>query len=252
MALPLSVLLSHALVALKEEFERAGAGTDTLPSLPVWSDVLRLVGDDGVDVLEMPRLARLSRRTMKVAVDRVVQAGWAVTAKDSAPRSPKVVRLTEQGREARDAWEPVNAAVEHAWRKQLGDIRFDALRASLEALVSQLHLELPHFPASYGPSDPSITGGIYTQASAAGDVPPHGQDWPVVLRGEGDTVSPLPLAALLSQALVAFAIDYECDAHMGLAQSANILRLIDDDGVALDDLPALAGVGVEAVAIGPL
>ena len=37
----------------------------------------------------------------------------------------------------------------------------------------------------------------------------HGNDWKPVERAEGDTVSTLPLTALLSQALMAFTIDYE-------------------------------------------
>ena len=58
-----------------------------------------------------------------------------------------------------------------------------------------------------------------------------GQDWRPVARSEGDTVSELSLFALLSQALMAFAIDYEGCGGLALARSGNVLRFIGDEGV---------------------
>jgi len=66
----------------------------------------------------------------------------------------------------------------------------------LATLVSQLELEHPHFPVPYGTADDSFTGG-------------PGVDWKPVPRESTSSVDGLPMTALLSQALVAFAIDYE-------------------------------------------
>jgi len=65
----------------------------------------------------------------------------------------------------------------------------------LVALVSHFELDHPDFPITYGTADQSFTGG-------------PGVDWKPVPRGVGD-VSALPRSALLSQALVAFGIEYE-------------------------------------------
>lgn len=95
----------------------------------------------------------------------------------------------------------------------------------LEALVCRLELEHPHFPVPYGTADPSFTGG-------------PGVDWKPVPRESASTVGDLPTSALLSQALVAFAIEYESRRVGPIQWAANILRTLGDDGAGLPPLPA--------------
>lgn len=96
----------------------------------------------------------------------------------------------------------------------------------LEALVSQLELEHPHFPVPYGTADPRFTGG-------------PGVDWRPVPRESDASVRALPMTALLSQALVAFAIEYE-DHHAGPLQWAgNLLQHAYDDGAGVPPLPEI-------------
>ena len=59
----------------------------------------------------------------------------------------------------------------------------------------------------------------------------------------------LPLWALLSRPLLAFALEYEQDAGPSLAVSANALRVLGPDGTRTRDIPALAGISKEAVAM---
>ncbi|MCA1673667.1 MAG: hypothetical protein LC799_16190, partial [Actinobacteria bacterium] len=94
----------------------------------------------------------------------------------------------------------------------------------LEALVTQLELEHPHFPVPYGTADPSFTGG-------------PGIDWKPVRRRSQSSVGDLPMTALLSQAIVAFAIEYESGGGGPIQWAANILQTLDDDGVGLPPLP---------------
>ena len=96
----------------------------------------------------------------------------------------------------------------------------------LEGLVSQFELEHPHFPVPYGTADPRFTGG-------------PGVDWKPVPRDRGATVSDLPMTALLSQALVAFAIEYESHRAGPLQWAANILQYAQDDGTVLPPLPQI-------------
>src|ERR1700735_1758099 len=83
---------------------------------------------------------------------------------------------------------------------------------SLEALVSQLELEHPHFPVPYGTADPTFSGGG------------PGVNWKPVAREAAFSVARLPVTALLSQALVAFAIEYERERRGPIQWAANILR----------------------------
>jgi len=248
--LPLSALLSQVLAAHIRELEQAGAGKTPVPSYALWSNVVRLVGNEGVDQRDLPRRARLSRRAVQASVATAERQGWVTVEADGSRRGSKLVRLTPAGRRAAQAWESRFALVEGQWRERFGDDAVEGLRSSLVALVRQLDLELPHHPTSYGPADVSITGGLYVAATTTPPVPPHGQDWPVVLRshpeveveGTDDQVSDLPLPALLSQALVALAIEFETRRLGSLALAANVVRHLDGAPRRLDDLPPLPGV----------
>jgi DNA-binding MarR family transcriptional regulator len=61
--------------------------------------------------------------------------------------------------------------------------------------------------------------------------------------------SSLPLPALLSRVLLAFAVEFERESDLSLAISANVLRILDENGVRLRDLPLLSGVSKEAISM---
>jgi DNA-binding MarR family transcriptional regulator len=219
---PLSVLLSKSLVALTREFEAEGAGRLPLPSLTMWSNVLQYVSEEGVDLGTFWRTARISKRAVRAAIHAVERYGYVVVESDAANEKRKLVRLTEGGRNTRDAMLRLFDVVDARWRKRFGPRTIDGLRRSLEALVGRLELELPHYPTGYGAADPSVGRG--------------GQDWKAVPREPGSDVSQLPLSALLSQALMAFSLDFEASG-MSHALAANVLRLVGTDGRPLDELP---------------
>ncbi len=60
-------------------------------------------------------------------------------------------------------------------------------------------------------------------------------------RGSGDTVSDLPLSALVSQTLVAFAISYEEMSPVAFSLSRTVIRLIPPEGRTLEGLGDSAG-----------
>lgn len=60
--------------------------------------------------------------------------------------------------------------------------------------------------------------------------------------------APLPLYSLLSKVLLAFALEYEREAELSLALGANLVRVLDDVGVPVAELPRAVGVSKEAVA----
>jgi DNA-binding MarR family transcriptional regulator len=56
------------------------------------------------------------------------------------------------------------------------------------------------------------------------------------------------LSALLSQVLLAFAIEFERESEISLAICASVLRVLDEKGVRVRDLPRMSGVSKEAIA----
>ncbi len=57
------------------------------------------------------------------------------------------------------------------------------------------------------------------------------------------------LPTLLSRALMSFRAEFERESALSLPVSANALRVLSADGVALADVPRLAGVSREAVSV---
>jgi hypothetical protein len=227
MRLPMNALLSQALAAVTHEYEQRGAGSVSLPTLAVWSNVLRPVGDD-IDMHELPAAARLSKRAVRAAVGAAVKRGWLV-------HDGNAVRPSPSGETARARWPSLDADVETS-------VDVD-IASPLRQVVRQMYLEWPHYPTGYGPADHSITGGVHTSGSAKPDpqVPTHGIDWAPVRRHDvnGSSVAGLPVSALLSQALVAFAAEFEELSIGGHHLAATVLRLLPDEGVPVSDIPML-------------
>jgi DNA-binding MarR family transcriptional regulator len=244
-SLPLSTLLSQALVAFTIEFDnefehqsphrttlrRAGSGP-WLTSMVMWSNCMRFVRAEGITVGELEDLARTQTNW-----NGMERWGYIVVAPDPADRRPKpprrdwVVRATAKGRKAQEVWAPLFDVIEQRWRARFGEEQIDQLRASLSALDNQLEAGLPECLPILG----------YGLLHRAPDRP---------TRQTPDTrESSLSLAALLSRVLLTFALEFESESDVSLAISANIIRLLDDEGVRVRDLPRLSGVSKEAIAM---
>jgi len=212
---------------LEQAYIKEGAGDDGMPSLDLWANLLRALDNAGIDRRELPVSLRLSKRALRSRVLTAARHRWVEELQSG--RGQVKVRLTVRGSDVATRWKSLQGSAEERWRAETGVNRTDRLRTSLEQLVAALPLEHPHYPASYGAADASITGG-------------KGQDWRPVLRGNGDTVSELPLSALVSQALVAFAMNYEEESPIALSLSATVIRLIPPEGRTLRGLGHSAGI----------
>ena len=62
-------------------------------------------------------------------------------------------------------------------------------------------------------------------------------------------VSSLPLPALLARVLLAFALDFEQESDVSLAICADVVRVVDEKGTSVRELPMLGGISKEAVAM---
>ena len=219
--------LQAVLCGLECAYIEDGAGGPTVPSLDLWANLLRAIDPARIDLRELPVILRLSKRAVRTRIATAVRRGWVEELKTD--RGGGLVRLTPIGSEVAVRWKALQQAAEDRWQTRAGLHVAKQLRTSLEALVAAFPLEHPHYPASYGLADASITGG-------------NGVDWKPVPRSGTDTVSNLPLSALVSQAVVAFAMQYEELSPVALSLSASVIRQIPAEGRLLQDLGRSPGV----------
>ncbi|HEX4001101.1 MAG TPA: hypothetical protein VHX36_00535 [Candidatus Acidoferrales bacterium] len=248
---PLPTLLSYALVAFIIEFDnevehrmphRTTEGVSSLllsgpwlVSMVMWVNCLEHVEDGGITVREIERRART--RTNWRGMQRWGYVRIAPDPNDSRPKPPArdwVVRAKPGGRNARDVGRPVFGEIEKRWRERFGEREMDRLRDSLWAIAQQIDKALPDcLPIlGYGLFSGERSGIEYRPVERAG-----GQD------------THLPLSALLSRVLLAFAIDFEGESEISLAICANLLRVLDEEGVRLRDLPRVSGVSKESLSM---
>ena len=250
--LPLSALLSAALVAFTIEADNEaehrvahrtvahgltpGAPADApwMTSLVMWANCLRHVPEAGITVAAMRRAARTGTNLDGMRRWRYVRYAPA-PERGKRPKQDAVVSLTAGGRQARQVWDDLAATaggeIEGRWRDRLGGPTVDGLRAALAGLVAELDPRLPD----------CLPILDYPMVSR---LDPGAPDGPA-----DDDVASLPLWALLSRALLAFATEFEADSGRSLAISANLLRVLTGGGVRTRDIPALAGVSKEAIAM---
>jgi DNA-binding MarR family transcriptional regulator len=250
-ALPLPAVLSQALVAFVIEFDnefehamphrttRHGSTGDLpkppwLVSMAMWGNCMRLLPADGIPAGELARQAQLTGKSMATVLKRMGQWWGYLTVRpgvDEGERKPPagewLVRPTSAGRQAQDVWAPLAGIVEGRWRDRFGSSEVERLSAALAGLSRQFPVELPY---SLPAGDPRLD-----KRQDSGDEPEA------------------PLASQLSKVLLAFAIDFDRTADLGLGQhtagctarlavSANLLRVLDEKGVRLGEIPARTGV----------
>jgi DNA-binding MarR family transcriptional regulator len=255
LSLRLPALLSALLVAFTIEFDNefehrmphrttrhgrtAGAGPRPwLISMAMWVHVMRLVPEDGISVRELIRRSQLTPKSMQVLVKRVGRWwGYLELGPDPAdgrtnpPASEWLVRPTKAGREAQSIWALLTDEIEARWNDRFGQKAVGDLRTALADVVGRLDGDFPDYPLG----EPRL--------------PPR-------QRTEGDTQ--LPLTALLSKVLLALALDFDDHSDLSLEIytagvgsrlpiCANVLRLIDDNGVAVARIPELSGVDKMAI-----
>ena len=231
----LSSLLSRALVAFTieadNEFEHRTPHFTTihggsrsglwLSSMAMWWNCLRYVGAEGITARKLAALARTNTN-----VHGMARWGYLAVEDASRPRLQWVLRATAKGRKADEVWCVVLPQIEQRWDERFGAGTMRDLRAALETLASRLD---PHLPDCM----PIVGYGLKTSG------PPPG--------ASAEPASPA-LPALIARILVAFALEFEQSSDVSIAICSNVLRLAADP-VRIRDLPRLAGISKEAVAI---
>lgn len=249
--LPLSGFLSQVLVAFTIEFDNefehqmphrtskhgSPPGSPDAPwlvSLAMWSNCMQFVGEEGVPLGELQRLARTT--TNLAGMQRwgyILVEPSLVDSRSKQPRPDAIVRPTPAGRKAQKVWRLLFGIIEQRWQARYGKDAIDQLRESLWAVASQFDVELPDCL-------PILGYGLFSRGPDYGRRASAGR--------EAENGSRLRLPTLLSRVLLAFALAFEHESEVSLAISANVVRLLDEQGVRARDLPRLAGVSKEAIA----
>ncbi len=247
MQLPLSALLSQALIAFTIEFDNefehqaphrttnfgaTSASAPWLVSMAIWIKFLRFVPDQGIQVEEFQRRAALTSKETKTWLTRLSQWWGYVVIRKNAAEDPRhwLIRPTSGGQKALDIWRPLNAVMEKRWQDRFGTRTVEKLRQSVQSLANQFNPALPDSLPILG----------YDMLSPGPD--------PELHTGTKSAAEPT-LPALMSKLLLAFAIRFERESGLSLAISANVLRLASEQGTRVRDLPHLSGVSKEAIAM---
>jgi methyltransferase (TIGR00027 family) len=261
----------------------SGSGSGPwLTSLLMWANCLRHLPDEGITVAELRARARTGTNLdgmrrwgyvtftpdpgrgghppggrPPVPPDGLSDGRARVYRTGKRPQPDALIRPTARGSAARDTWQQATADVEWRWRERLGPGAFDTLRAALAGVVEKLDPALADcLPIlGYGlftrpdPARRALPGRVAAAQDPAAQEPaaqePAALQEPAAAGSGGD----LPLWALLSRPLLAFARQYEREPGPSLALSANVLRVLTADGEPTKDIPARAGVSKESVAM---
>jgi hypothetical protein len=243
---PLSTLLSQVLIAhtieLDNEFERrfaeAGGGA-RVASLTMWSNLLRFVGHGTtvgalVAASGLPRPQALSRlggverwRYVSVGPDGAAKRDGYGSARGT--KDDWAVRLTDAGERAAAIWQALPAEIERRWRERFGDAAIHELGATLRAIETAVEVALPE----YLPVVRSTNGFVL--------------ELPVVeTRAAPEELS---LGVLLAHALMDYTVAFEAASKLALPLGANVVRVLDGEGIPVRDLPPLTGISKEAVEV---
>lgn len=252
---PLSALLSQILVAFTIEFDNeaehrlphrttaegtsAGAALHApwLTSMVMWFNCMQHLGNGPILLRELECRARTPTN-----LHGMQRWGYILVTNTTAVRSYRpqprratsIVQATAAGELARNVWGPLFGVIEERWSGRFGSIEIDRLRREAQAIAEQLHPDLPDcMPIlGYGLLNHKLSTKL-----AHGRRDPH-----------PDLVH-LHLPSLLAKALLALALEFEAESHLSLAICANVIRVLNPEGVRVRDLPALSGVSKQAIAM---
>jgi DNA-binding MarR family transcriptional regulator len=195
----------------------------------MWANFLRFLPAGGVPLRDVADLVPLTNLAGLERWGYVTVGPDPAAGRPDPPRRDAIVRPTTWGRRAHEIYQPLAGVIEERWRERFG-AGVGQLTGALRAVAGPPGDTLPPFlPVS----------GVYR--------PEPGRELPSV--SPEHRVAGADLPTLLSRALMSFRAEFERGSALSLPVSANALRVLSADGVALKDVPRRAGVSREAVSV---
>jgi DNA-binding MarR family transcriptional regulator len=126
----LPTLLSRVLLGLTLEFEQ-----ESEVSLAICANVLRVADGPGARIRDLSRRAGVSKASISMAVGFLQKHGYATASADLLDSRTQVLRLTERGHDALEAYDELIGVIEDRWQARFGEANVWGLRTSLEPLA---------------------------------------------------------------------------------------------------------------------
>jgi DNA-binding MarR family transcriptional regulator len=133
----LRLLYQHYAQEVDEALHAAGF----IDIRPPHANVFPFVPPEGIQVSEIAKLARVRKQTTAQAVAQLEQAGYVERRPDPHDRRAQLVYLTPKGEAVRPVTMAAGRRVEERWAKLIGPEELEALRDSMQLLLSRLREE---------------------------------------------------------------------------------------------------------------
>ena len=101
---------------------------------PAHGNVFGFIREEGSRLTELAERAHLTKQTMGYLVDYLEERGYLEREPDSNDKRAKIVRLTDEGREAVRTARKIMGRIEARWAELLGEDRMEQLRELLKEL----------------------------------------------------------------------------------------------------------------------
>jgi DNA-binding MarR family transcriptional regulator len=108
---------------------------------PGAANVFPFVPPEGITVSRLAELARVRKQSMAQAVDQLEASGYVERRPNPGDQRSRLLFLTDRGRSVPPVTHAAAQHVEEHWAELIGPAEFDALRASLLSLLTELRNE---------------------------------------------------------------------------------------------------------------
>jgi DNA-binding MarR family transcriptional regulator len=139
---PVPLLMDVLVRALNDAIDAALAASPYADIRRSHGAVFETIDPGGSRVVDMAERARMTKQGMGQLVAAVEALGYVERRPDPGDARARRVLLTPRGRRAAETGIAALAAVEAAWREQLGERRWRDLRRSLEELCATFGRDL--------------------------------------------------------------------------------------------------------------
>jgi DNA-binding MarR family transcriptional regulator len=105
---------------------------------PGAANVFPFMTPEGITVSRLAELARVRKQSMAQAVDQLEASGYVERRPNPRDQRSRLVFLTDRGRSVPPVTHAAAQHLEERWADLIGPAEFDALRASLLRLLTEL------------------------------------------------------------------------------------------------------------------